>query len=267
MLDVFSVAFALAGLRRVRRGDTGLGSWMAWAMLGLAMACKWSAAPYCVLALLWAQGPVRARAAGIAVAVLAYVVPFLPLALLAHDPTPITRIAAYQLRMLDGFRSVDLAQHPYASRFWQWPTLLRPIWYHFEQTSRGERSIWAGGNPLLYALALPATVWIAVRAARREAAPVDRTIALLYWSPLLFWAALPRFQLFYYFLPSSLWAGPAVVRAALQLSGRRRRLAQVAIVVLTAACVALFLWFSPILDGRLEPAGTFARYMWLPRWR
>jgi dolichyl-phosphate-mannose--protein O-mannosyl transferase len=169
--------------------------------------------------------------------------------------------------MLDGFRSVDLSQHPYASRFWQWPTLLRPAWYHFERTAAGDRYVWAGGNPLLYACALPATAWLGVRALRRGTPAPERALARLYWAPLLFWAAMPRPQIYYYFLPSSLWLGPAVTWAVLRLSGRRRRAARAALVTLTAACAALFVWFSPLLDGRLEPKGTYDRYMWLAGWR
>ncbi|HZZ85142.1 MAG TPA: phospholipid carrier-dependent glycosyltransferase [Anaeromyxobacteraceae bacterium] len=265
MLEPFSAGFALAGLRRVRRGGAGWGPWLGWAALGLAMACKWSAAPFCVLAVLWSDAPPRRRLAGVALAVLAYVVPFLPLSLLARDATPLAGIPAYQLRMLSGFGRVDLATHPYHSRFWEWPTLLRPAWYHFERSAAGERYVWAGGNPLLFACALPATLWLGLAALRRRAARADRHLALLYWAPLLFWAALPRAQIFYYFYPASLWLGPAVVWALLRLLPERA--ARPAAAALAAGCAALFLWFSPIFDGRLEPPGTYARYMWTVRWR
>ncbi len=265
MLDVFAVAFALDGLRRVRRGGPGAGPWLGWISLGLAMACKWSAAPLCALGVAWAGTPWRRRAAGVAVAVLAYALPFLPLALLARDATPLAGIPAYQLRMLSGFGRVDLASHPYHSRFWEWPTLLRPAWYHFERTAAGERYVWAGGNPLLFALALPATTWLGARALRRGAYRAERQLALLYWAPLLFWAALPRAQMFYYFLPSSLWLGAAVVWALQRLLPPRA--ARVVAVAVALGCAALFLWFSPLLDGRLEPPGTWSRFMWLPGWR
>jgi hypothetical protein len=264
MPDTFAVAFALAGLLRVRRGGAGASPWIGWAEMGLAMACKWSVAPLCAVAVLWSDGGLWRRVAGIAISICAYALPFLPLALLAQNATPPWDVFGYQLRMLDGFGRVDLTHHPYSSRAWQWPTLLRPLWYFYEPSPRGDRYVWAGGNPLLYACALPATVLVAVRALRRGAAARDRGIALLYWAPFLFWAALPRAQLYYYFLPCSLWLGPAVVASVLPL--RRVRPALV-IVLLTLACVALFLWFSPILDARLAPPGSYGRYMWLRSWR
>jgi dolichyl-phosphate-mannose--protein O-mannosyl transferase len=268
MPDVFAVAFALAGLRRVRRPGPGPGPWIGWAWLGLAMACKWSAAPFCVLAALWSPLPPRRRGAGVALAVLAYAAPFLPLALLARGATGPLDVVGYQLRMLEGFGRVDLTNHPYASRPWQWPTLLRPIWYHFERGPAGDRYVWAGGNPLLFACALPATVWLAARALRRDAAdPAARTLALLYWAPMLFWAALPRAQVYYYFLPAAMWLGPAVVWAALRLGGRRPRATRAALLVLVLACAALFAWFAPLLDGRLQPVDAYNRRMWLTGWR
>ncbi|BDG10729.1 phospholipid carrier-dependent glycosyltransferase [Anaeromyxobacter paludicola] len=265
MLEPFSAAFALAGLRRVRRGGDGASPWVGWALLGLAMASKWSAAPLCALAALWSPWPLRRRVAGVALAVLAYALPFAPLALLAKDATPLSGIPAYQLKMLEGFSRVDLSTHPYHSRFWQWPTLLRPAWYHFQRVAGGERYVWGGGNPLLFALALPATLWLGLRALSRRASRAERQLALLYWGQLLFWAALPRMQIFYYFYPASLWLGPAVVWALLRLAPARA--ARPAAVALVAACAALFLWFSPLFDGRLEPPGTYGRYMWTVRWR
>jgi dolichyl-phosphate-mannose--protein O-mannosyl transferase len=231
------------------------------------MACKWSVAPLCIVAFaLSPERPVR-KALGVGVAVAAYLVPFLPLALLAHDATPPGGILRYQLRMLEGFGRVDLASHPYASRFWQWPTLLRPAWFHFEAGKEWERSVWAGGNPLLFAAALPATLAVGLSALRRGAQPLDRVIALLYWAPLLFWALLSRTGVFYYFLASSMWQGPAVAWAVLRIAGGRRAVARVALASLTVASAALFLWFMPILDGRREPPGTYHRYMWTTRWR
>jgi dolichyl-phosphate-mannose--protein O-mannosyl transferase len=264
MPDVFAVAFALAGLLRVRRGGSGAGPWIGWAELGLAMACKWSVAPLCALAVLWSDGGVRRRIAGVAASIGAYLVPFLPLALLAQNATPPLDLFHYQLRMLEGFGRVDLTDHPYSSRAWEWPTLLRPLWYFYEPSAQGDRYVWAGGNPLLYACALPATALLAIRALRRRASEGDRAIALLYWAPLLFWAVLPRAQLYYYFLASSLWLGPAVVAAVLPLRQLRPRLT---IAILAVACVALFLWFSPLLDARLAPPGSYGRYMWLRGWR
>lgn len=264
MPDVFAVAFALAGLLRVRRGGAGAGPWIGWAELGLAMACKWSMAPLCVLAVLWSDGGVRRRVAGVALSLAAYAVPFLPLALLAKDATPPLDLVGYQLRMLDGFGRVDLTRHPYSSRPWQWPTLLRPLWYHYQPSPLGDRYVWAGGNPLLHVAALPATLLVAFRAVRRRAAAGDRAVALLYWAPLLFWAALPRAQLYYYYLASSLWLGPAVVAAALPL---RRLRPRITLALFTAACVGLFLWFLPLLDARLAEPGSYGRYMWLRGWR
>jgi dolichyl-phosphate-mannose--protein O-mannosyl transferase len=265
MPDTFYVAFALAGVRLVRRGAGGPGPWIGWALLGLAMACKWAAAPLCLVGFLLAPQTLARRVAGVGLAVAAYLVPFLPLALLARDATPVTGLLHYQVRMLRGFGAVNLATHPYASHPWQWPTLLRPAWYHFESGAGGERYVWAGGNPLLFAVALPATLGLGVAALRRGAAAADRTLALLYWAPLLFWVALGRTGVFYYFLAASLWLGPAVAWSALRLLPRRRALAVLG--ALTVACGALFLWFTPVLDGRREPPGTYHRYMWTDRWR
>ena len=55
--------------------------------------------------------------------------------------------------------------------------------------------------------------------------------------------------------------------AALQLARTRPRLTVIALAALTVACVALFLWFSPLLDARIAAPGSYGKHMWLRSWR
>ena len=51
------------------------------------------------------------------------------------------------------------ATHPYFSEWWKWPWLVRPTWYFYEQKGEFVRGIVAIGNPALWWLCVPATLW------------------------------------------------------------------------------------------------------------
>jgi len=102
------------------------------------------------------------------------------------------------------------------------------------------------------------------RASRTEAASV---LAALYWIPLLFWAVAPRgLQMYYYYLPSSLWVGPIVVWAHERYANRLRQRQGWLLTGFVIVCALAFFYFLPIMDGRISTPDRFRIYMWLQSW-
>jgi dolichyl-phosphate-mannose--protein O-mannosyl transferase len=59
------------------------------------------------------------------------------------------------------------ATHPYFSKWYTWPWLVRPTWYYFTQEDdRIVRGIVAIGNPALWWVSVPVTLWAIVTGAR-----------------------------------------------------------------------------------------------------
>jgi dolichyl-phosphate-mannose--protein O-mannosyl transferase len=58
------------------------------------------------------------------------------------------------------------ATHPYFSAWYTWPWLYRPTWYHFQQHDGVIRGIVAIGNPAIWWLSVPITLWALVSGAR-----------------------------------------------------------------------------------------------------
>lgn len=264
MLDIFCVAFGLWGLLWVKRLKCGGG-----VLLGLAVACKWSAISYVALALAIDRRRVMERVAGIATICTVYAATFMPLALLKKGAMPFQNIVSFHRDMLGGFGSIASAEHPYASHWWQWPALLRPIWFLFEtgQDGRGvERCVWAGGNPVLFGVALPLLVVVVFFAiARRDAKA--RFLAALYWVPMLFWAVAPRkLQLYYYYIAPSMFVGPIVVWAHERFLAPIRRFRGWMLIGFVLLSAATFIYFLPIMDGRPLQPEAFRRWMWFEFW-
>ena len=99
-------------------------------------------------------------------------------------------------------KSVASATHPYASPWWSWPLMLRPIayWQNFPKTGDVE-TVWGGGNPLLWWGALTAITITAVNAIERP--NLTRSFLVIgYLSYLLIWAWIGRTLFLYHYMAS-----------------------------------------------------------------
>ena len=99
-------------------------------------------------------------------------------------------------------KSVASATHPYASPWWSWPLMLRPIayWQNFPKTG-DVSTIWGGGNPLLWWGALTAITITAVNALERP--NLTRSFLVIgYLSYLLIWAWIGRTLFLYHYMAS-----------------------------------------------------------------
>lgn len=164
------------------------------------------------------------------------------------------------------------ATHPYASVWWQWPLLARPVFY------------WQGSDTFIYLLGNPAVWWgstllfvtaliaMVVRFGRRQRITNSESQITRSWIPLLGYGIamfpfirIPRaLFLYHYFTPLLL----ALLVGLLWLDGvvtqKQRRLA---VVGSTVIIVATFFWFSPLTYGlpvRPDLQGTL---FWFRSWR
>jgi dolichyl-phosphate-mannose-protein mannosyltransferase len=98
--------------------------------------------------------------------------------------------------------SVKAATHPYASPWWSWPLMLRPIAYWQNFPPQGKvATIWGGGNPLLWWGALSAITITAVRALERPN-PARTFLICGYLGYLVIWIPLGRTLFLYHYMPA-----------------------------------------------------------------
>jgi dolichyl-phosphate-mannose-protein mannosyltransferase len=99
-------------------------------------------------------------------------------------------------------RSVEAATHPYASPWWSWPLMLRPIAYWQNFPPQGKvATIWGGGNPLLWWSALTGIAITAVRALERL--NTARTFLVVgFLGYLAIWVPVGRTLFLYHYMPS-----------------------------------------------------------------
>ncbi len=281
MLDGFMAGFAVTGAACLLWAMRGHGGqvWRRWiagaVLLGLATACKWTAAPYVAFAgvalVLLRRGrsdrwqgmhvlPALALLGVISIAV--YLMTFAPAFFYASEPLRWNTLIPFQLTMY-GQQTQVLPPHTYQSSWWTWPLDRRPIWYLYEVVDGAQRGILLVGNPAvmwggLAAVAACAIGWVRTRDVRPGAA------AGLWIAGFAIWPAIPKsLGFFYYYYLPSIWLAIAIAVAFDHWRDRLRYWDE-AFLMLTAG---LFIHFYPILSAApLSGPRAFERWMWFSTW-
>jgi dolichyl-phosphate-mannose-protein mannosyltransferase len=99
-------------------------------------------------------------------------------------------------------KSVSTATHPYASPWWSWPLMLRPVAYWQNFPDKGDvATIWGAGNPILWWAVIPAMTITAVRAIERP--DLTRTFLVIgYLANFVIWIPIGRILFLYHYMPS-----------------------------------------------------------------
>jgi dolichyl-phosphate-mannose-protein mannosyltransferase len=173
----------------------------------------------------------------------------------------------YQKRMYHYHEGVK-EEHPYGSKWYTWPLMLRPVWYYGgKDLEPGDaQSIAAIGNPVIWwggLLAMLASWWIGWR--RRDR--IVLTIAVMYLSFYVPWIVAPRSVTFlYHYFPMV----PLLILSIVWLlrwweeNGRNGRRVTAGVVVVAAA---LFIWFYPVYAGvTISREWMNIAIRWLPSW-
>ena len=163
-----------------------------------------------------------------------------------------------------------VATHPYFSKWYTWPWLYRPTWYHYKQTGDLVSGIVAIGNPALWWASVPVTLWALVTGLRvRDPRRLFTASGfLLMYLP---WGISPRTLNYSHYLFE------AIPYACLSLGllldrawdGKARAWARGYLAVV----VFLFVYFLPVLIGLPFPArwffldlGGFKPWTWFRTW-
>jgi dolichyl-phosphate-mannose--protein O-mannosyl transferase len=99
-------------------------------------------------------------------------------------------------------KSVSTATHIYASPWWSWPLMLRPVAYWQNFPEKGDvATIWGAGNPLTWWAVIPAMTITAVRAIERPS--LARTfLVCAFLGNYIIWIPIGRILFLYHYMPS-----------------------------------------------------------------
>ena len=175
----------------------------------------------------------------------------------------------YNQETMFGYHSSLNSTHDFASAWYEWPLLKRPIWYYsrvITRTADGglREGISAFGNPAVWWAGIPASFYMVYLGLKKK----DKTAAFLltgYMAQYLPWFFVTRITFIYHYFPSVVFVVLMIMYSFCQW---KKSLARTAAIVLYAAVVLeLFLLFYPVLAGAPVEAAFVEKYLrWFPGW-
>lgn len=263
-LVTFSVLAYASGWLAVR---TGRWAWwlVAGAAAGAACATKWTGlaalASLGALVLLGiragsARWPWWVLVVGLAVLPLGvYAASYLPHFVRGESLADVLRLQASMYR----YHATLQASHPYASPWWSWPLLLRPMWYYYESSGGWMKGIFAVGNPVVWWAVVPA-VLVSIPQARHSPAHgfVIAGFALSY----LPYAFIGRLLFVYHFTPALPLGYLALATALERLAAARPQWVR----VYWLAAGLVFAYQLPVLTAYPVPTPWLRWWTWARGW-
>jgi dolichyl-phosphate-mannose--protein O-mannosyl transferase len=301
LTDGFFILFGFAALwayLRHRRSGRARGLWVAAVLAGAALSVKWTALSFLGLMLgleairLWrerrtvgAAGLWR-PAALLALPLAVYVASFaLHFAVVTPPPdADATMVNAAKLPF--GERFVDLnrrmwqassgmtVKHGYASRWFDWPFMMRTIdfWaqYRDDLLSRiyllGNPVVWWGtGYCMLFLLVnfVPKLPDLLTRRVPAPAAPAEIFLVCAYLANMLPFTVIGRVMFLYHYLPA---LGFALLALGLLLDRSGRHAKWLGLTLLALAGAA-FVYFAPLTYGLEITRAQFDARFWVNSWK
>ncbi len=157
------------------------------------------------------------------------------------------------------------ATHAYASRWWSWPLMIRPVWYYVGHAAERVAHVYARGNPLIWWAFLPAIAAVLWDWWPQRKAGLG-IILLAFCGQWLPWMFSPRITFFQHMLPSVPFACMALGYTLSKMAKMNRAWLAIAAIYLAVVILA-FVYFYPITAAWPISPEAFEARMWLPSWR
>jgi len=166
------------------------------------------------------------------------------------------------------YHSTLEATHYFSSPFYEWPLIIRPIWYYSGVLENGYREgISAFGNPLVWWIGLPALLYMIYLVIRKR----DRRALFLvisYFAQYLPWFFVTRLTFIYHYFPSVLFL---VLMIGYGLRNFKEavppKLYKGSILLYATLVFGLFLLFYPVLSGEPVELAFAVKYLkWFKTW-
>lgn len=208
-----------------------------------------------------------------------YVVSYLP-QLLPAGPFTLERVIRTQENMLNYHSTPGLGMdHPFQSPWWQWPFILKPIWYvqdHFELAGFGA-TIMCLGNPWVFYIGAFAMVGVLVSFLLKYISFGKNGIALRkgngqltlfvivvgFLAQYLPWMLVPRSMYIYHYFASV----PFVILSTAWFIGMisNKRIRNLVIVVYLLGAIVFFVMFFPYASGVMTNVRWLDAMKWFSR--
>lgn len=146
------------------------------------------------------------------------------------------------------YHSELVAEHPYSSAWYEWPTMIRPMFYYSNTLANGlKEGISAFGNPLVWWAGIPALLYMFYKIfAKKDTNALYITVA--YFAQLLPWILVPRLTFAYHYFPSAVFVTIMVIYCLRDFVGEKNSRIKYAVLYVVVAFL-FFIMFYPVISG------------------
>ncbi|MNI48640.1 putative dolichyl-phosphate-mannose--protein mannosyltransferase [compost metagenome] len=201
----------------------------------------------------------------VVIPVVIYTLSYIPFMMVAGPGHGLKDVVTYQKHMYS-YHSDLVATHPFGSSWYEWPMMLRPIWfYQGPLLPEGKlSSIISFGNPLVWwpgFLAVLLSFYVAIRKKDKKL----RMLLIAYCSQYLPWILVPRLTFIYHYfamVPFLILILTYFIKDFTEKHPTKRKW----VYGYLAAVLVLFIIFYPLLSGFEIPKTYSSWLQWLPGW-
>ncbi|MGG1514370.1 phospholipid carrier-dependent glycosyltransferase [Paenibacillus oryzisoli] len=195
-----------------------------------------------------------------------YTLSYIPFMMVPGPGHGLKDVVTYQVHMYKYHKDL-VATHPFSSPWWEWPMMLRPIWYYQAKFMPAGTlsSIVSFGNPLVWWPGFIAVLFslymVFINNDKRL-----RLLLIAYGSQYLPWILVPRLTFIYHYfamVPFLVLILTLYIKQFLEQGPPKRRQW---VLVYLGGVLLLFFLFYPILSGMIIPAKYSFFLRWLPGW-
>ncbi|WP_342481027.1 phospholipid carrier-dependent glycosyltransferase [Paenibacillus sp. FSL L8-0340] len=196
-----------------------------------------------------------------------YSLSFIPVLSVTADGFTVKGLIDAQKNMYN-YHSQLVATHPFASSWWEWPFMKRPVWFFSggEGLPEGKvSSIVTIGNPLIWwtgIFAMLATVWLTIK---RK----DKSMYMIwigFFSQYVPWMLVPRETFLYHYFAMVPFMILAIVYIMKLLDSKYREARYIRYAYVAVAAL-LFVLFYPVLSGMVVDKEYVTDVLrWFPSW-
>jgi dolichyl-phosphate-mannose-protein mannosyltransferase len=154
------------------------------------------------------------------------------------------------------------ATHPYASTWYSWPLMMRPIFYWVQNTSR----IYLIGNPIVWWASTAALIALILTIVLSRFQNIPRTPLFLFsaWlANILPFVGITRVMFLYHYFTALIWA---ILILGYIIDGKPQHTRKT-IIALGSVALACFIFFAPLSYGLPLSEKGFSMRAWLTTWR
>ncbi len=161
------------------------------------------------------------------------------------------------------------SSHPFASPWYEWPAIIKPMWYYSNDALRGTgkmASIAAFGNPAVWWTGTIAMLYLFVDTYLEKKPPKAAIfIIIAFLSQYIPWALVPRSMFIYHYFASIPFVVCAIVYAIKSFE-ERYAMNKKAVYIYMTVVLVLFAFFYPVLSGTAIPSWYGKLLRWMPTW-